>query len=119
MSSFSFITPLHLSCSSQYRWPAHVLLLLTVHTHDNHISIILPGHPLLHLTISLTLAPTLPSAKLSFLGHIFIYTYSSPLSGSPNVIISFVVPVCVHYSNYGKNNRASPKVWCCRTVLEI
>ena len=53
--------------------PSYCFLSISV-AFKQHIGI----HP--PLSISLTLAPTLPSAKLSSLGHIFIYTYAFSLS---------------------------------------
>ena len=44
------------------------------------------------LTISLTLAPTLPSVKISFLGHLFISTYSFSLSVSFNPFFHDCLP---------------------------
>ena len=44
------------------------------------------------LTISLTLEPTLPSAKLSFLGHPFTFTYSFSLSESLNPFFHDCLP---------------------------
>ena len=58
---------LHISCIQT----AHVLLFRLAHTHKNHHHTSMSS-----LTISYTLAPTLPSAKHTFLWHIFIFTYS-------------------------------------------
>ena len=79
LPSFICITPLHLTRSSPY-WLDSNNTCSSVSTcpHPQQsssyfhaiISLLLTGrHP--HLTISLTLAPTLPSANLSFIGHIF------------------------------------------------
>ena len=74
---FSVSTSPHRNLSSSY---FHVILSLP-----------LTGkHP--PLTISLTPAPTFPSAKLSFLGHSFICTYSFSLSVSLNPFFHTCLP---------------------------
>ena len=80
----------HLPLSSPYKVHSNNTCLsvpTSPHRHLSasyfHVILSLPltgKHP--PLTISLTSAPTFPSAKLSFLGHSFICTYSFSLSVS-------------------------------------
>ena len=94
------ITPLHLTRSSPYRLHSNSTcspVSTCPHPQQSssyfHPIISLPftgRHP--PLTISITQAPTLPSAKLSFLWHLFISTYSFSLSVALNPLFHDCLP---------------------------
>ena len=99
--SFKTLTaPLHLPLSSPYKVHSNntcFSVSTSPHRHLSssyfHVILSLPltgKHP--PLTISLTPAPTFPSAKLSFLGHSFIFTYSFSLSVSLNPFFHTCLP---------------------------
>ena len=93
MPSFKSLTaPLHLPHSSPYKVQSNNTCFSVSTSPHRHLSSsyfhVILSLPLtgkhLPLTISLTPAPTFPSAKFSFLGHSFICTYSFTLSVSIN-----------------------------------
>ena len=96
ISSFRYPTaPLHISLSSSYKVHS-ISMCISVSTSPQphlqssyfHVILSLPltgKHP--PLTINRTHAPTLPSAKLSFLGLSFIRTYSFSLSVSFHALL--------------------------------
>ena len=99
--SFKYLTaPLHLPLSSPYKVHSNntcFSVSTSPHRHLSssyfHVILSLPltgKHP--PLTISLTPAPTFPSAKLSFIGHSFICTYSFSLSVSLNPFFHTCLP---------------------------
>ena len=102
--SFYYIICMHAIFHFYHSSPSYTLFSISVafcfdfpHPQQSssyfHAIISLPltcRHP--PLTISLTLAPTLPSAKLSFLWHLFIFTYSFSLSVSLNPLFHASLP---------------------------